>query len=253
MMWFKSTIAGAGLARFGSKVVLTVLIATASTIGWLVAEIFKVPVLGLFVAIGILAFEMEALALGAKMRRRELAKLWPEVIDSINSAISSGMSLVDALDELAFRGPERLKMHFSDLSAKLDSGWAFSDAIDEFKANLGEIHADRLCEILRLVSESGSESLVPTLLRQSVNLRRDLALDSMIESKQGWVSGTAKIAVAAPWIVVALLSMRPENAIIYNSSAGALILLVGFLISVFAYRLVQIMGTLPEQPRVLTS
>lgn len=251
MLWFKSSIEGAGLARFGWKLVLTVMIAAASIIGFFIGEIFGVPVLGLFVAIGFLAFEMETVALVAKTRRRELAKLWPEVIDSVNSAISSGMSLVDAVDELALQGPQRLQVHFGVLSRKLDSGWAFSDAIDDFKMNLGEIHADRLCEVMRLVSDAGSDSLAVTLRRQSINLRRDIALESQIEAQQGWVSGTAKIAVAAPWIVVALLSTRPENAFVYNSSAGALVLLIGFLVSIFAYRLVQIMGTLPERPRVL--
>lgn len=253
MIWLRSSVEGAGLARFGWKFVLLALVLLAVIFGLLVGEVFRVPALGLFVAMGFIAFEIETLAMWAKTRRRELAKLWPEVIDSITSAISAGMSLLDAFDDLALRGPKKLRVHFGELSKKLDSGWTFSDAIDDLKMNLGEVHADRLCEVLRLVSDSGSESLAATLRRQSTNLRRDIALHGQIESKQGWVTGTAKIAVAAPWIVVALLSLRRENAAIYNSSSGALILLIGFVVSVFAYRLVQILGTLPEQPRVLST
>jgi tight adherence protein B len=253
MLWFKSSVEGAGLARLGWKSVFLAMAAVSVFLGLLVVELFKIPALGLFVAMGFMAFEIESLSIWAKTRRRELAKLWPEVIDSISSAISAGMSLLDAMDDLATRGPKRLQPHFLSLSMKLDSGWAFSAAIDDLKMNLGEVHADRLCEVLRLVSDSGSESLAATLRRQSANLRRDIAMEGQIESKQGWVAGTAKIAVAAPWIVVALLSVRPENAASYNSSSGALILLIGFLVSVFAYRLVQILGTLPERPRVFAT
>jgi tight adherence protein B len=71
-----------------------------------------------------------------------------------------------------------------------------------------------------------------------------------LESKQGWVSGTAKLAVASPWIIVAMLSIRPENAAIYNSTSGAVVLLVGFLISIGAYRVIHLMSLLPQQPRV---
>ncbi len=253
MNWFESLVEGAGLARLGWKSVLLLMVTVALVFGFLVTQLFGIPALGFFVAIGFLAFEMETLSMWAKTRRRELAKLWPEVIDSITSAISAGMSLQEAIDDLAIRGPKRLQIHFRGLSMKVDSGWAFAAAIDDLKRNLGEIHADRLCEVLRLVLDSGSESLLATLRRQSINLRRDIALEGQIESKQGWVAGTAKIAVAAPWIVVALLSVRPENAAIYNSSSGALILLIGFTVSLFAYRLVQILGELPEQPRVLAT
>ena len=74
-----------------------------------------------------------------------------------------------------------------------------------------------------------------------------------MDSKQGWVSGTAKIAVAAPWVVVAMLSSREENAVIYNTPEGAAILLLGFVVCVVAYRLVHLLGSLPQQPRVFSS
>jgi tight adherence protein B len=71
-----------------------------------------------------------------------------------------------------------------------------------------------------------------------------------IEAKQGWVSGTAKIAVAAPWIVVAMLSSRPENISAYNSLAGVTVLILGFVVSIFAYRIVILFGSIPENPRI---
>lgn len=222
----------------------------AALVGWLAFSAFQVLALGVFLSLGSLAFLLEALTLAAKARRRQLIRLWPEVVDSIHSAIVSGLSLTDAVDELALNGPVKIRPSFQRFSYRIDSGWRFDDAIDELKSEFGELHADRLCEVLRLVANSGSESLAMSLREQSNNLRRDLVLAGQIEAKQGWVSGTAKIAVAAPWIVVAMLSTRSENAAAYNSAAGIAILFLGFVISLFAYRLVQLLGGLPQAPRV---
>lgn len=253
MRWFKSTVEGAGLAKHGAGVVGVLLFAVALCAGFTAYQLFHVPALGGFIFLGSLAMEFESLATLAKTRRRDLAKLWPEVLDSIHSAVSSGMSLADAFDDLASSGPMRLRTHFQLLSERLDSGWGFDESIDELKSNLGEVHADRLCEVVRLVATTGSEALGSALRQQALSLRRDLAIAGQLESKQGWVAGTAKIAVAAPWVVVAMLASRSENALIYNTAEGAAILLIGFVVCIVAYRLVHLLGTLPNQPRVFSS
>ncbi len=253
MRWFRSTIEGAGLARFGAGPLFSALLASAGLAGFLTADAFRVPVLGAFVFLGIFAFQLEALSGLARARRNEVASLWPDVIDSIHSAVSSGMSLTDAFDELAISSPIRIRSSFARLSSRLDLGWSMSDGLEGLKSEFGEVHADRLCELLYLVSSSGSESLLSSLRQQSKNLRRDIAQKAEIASKQGWVSATAKIAISAPWIVVALLSIRQENAAVYNSSSGAAILVLGFVVSVFAYRLMHFLGALPEEPRIFSS
>lgn len=253
MNWFRSTLEGAGLAHFGSGVVILTLLFFATAAGAITFQVFNVLVLGVFVGLGTLAMELEALTSMAKNRRRELSKLWPEVLDAVHSAVASGMSIADSFDDLAQSGPQRLRSHFLLLSNRLDAGWSFEQSIDELKASLGEVHADRLCEVLRLVSTSGSEALGQTLRQQASSLRRDLAVAGQIDSKQGWVSGTAKIAVAAPWVVVALLATRSENAAIFNTTQGAAILALGFVVCVVAYRLVHLLGALPQQPRVFAS
>ena len=133
---------------------------------------------------------------------------------------------------------------------QVESGESIDAALETMKHNLGEIHADRLIELIRVVHEAGGQGYLGSLKRQGQQLRAQLNLQGMLESKQGWVSGTAKLAVAAPWLIVALLSSRPENAAAYNEPAGAGVLLIGFLVSLFAYRLIHMFGGLPEMPRV---
>ena len=66
------------------------------------------------------------------------------------------------------------------------------------------------------------------------------------------MTGTAKLAIVAPWIIVATLSSRPENVAIYNTSDGITILVFGLMVSLVAYRMVTFMGALTKPRRILT-
>jgi tight adherence protein B len=57
--------------------------------------------------------------------------------------------------------------------------------------------------------------------------------------------------VAAPWIVLALLSLRPEAVDAYNSATGFGVLVAGGGMCLVAYRLMIRIGRLPEEERVL--
>ena len=61
----------------------------------------------------------------------------------------------------------------------------------------------------------------------------------------------ARLAVAAPWIVLALLSTRPESVPEYDTAAGAAVLAAGAVATLVAYRLMVRIGRLPEEGRVL--
>lgn len=253
MRWFVSTLEGAGLIRFKPSWVLLAMASSACLVGLMSFQSLGVPTFGLFLALGILGFEFEFLAILASARRRKIAKLWPEVIDSVHSALVAGLSISDAFDDLRINGPRPLRGHFEALSRSLDSGFSFEQSIDALKSSIGQVHADKFCETLRLAKNSGSELLTVSLKQQAKNLRNDLSLHGQLEAKQGWVVGTAKISVAAPWVVVALLSIRPENAQFYSSALGSQIMFVGFVVCVLAYKLVQFLGRLPTQPRIFVS
>ena len=61
----------------------------------------------------------------------------------------------------------------------------------------------------------------------------------------------ARLAVAAPWIVLLLMSSQPAAVRAYDTTEGAAVLLGGLAVSVAAYRLMLRLGALPEPRRVL--
>ncbi len=250
MKWLRSSLEGAGLQRVRPIDFVLALCFISAILGLVIWAISGVAPLGLFSGLGAFGLGFEILATKARIRRRELTKLWPEVIDAISSAVVSGVSVADALAELAERGPTRLRPAFFGFSFRLDSGWQLADSLDWLKREFGDEHSDRLLEILRLVTQNGGSAINSILRVQAKQLRQDISQRAQIDSKQGWVVGTAKIAVAAPWLIVGMLSMRAENAAIYNSQSGIGILLLGFLISLFAYRLIHVLGALPQGERV---
>jgi tight adherence protein B len=62
--------------------------------------------------------------------------------------------------------------------------------------------------------------------------------------------GAARLALAAPWLVLAMLAVRPGTIAAYNGTTGAVVLLVGAGVSTGAYRIMLRIARLPEDPRV---
>ncbi len=124
-------------------------------------------------------------------------------------------------------------------------------ASTRLKARLADPVADRIIEALRLAREVGGNDLGRLLRTLGGFLRTDLRTRGELEARQSWTVNAARLAVAAPWIVLALLASRPEATAAFRTGAGAAVLAIGALSSVIAYRLMVAIGRLPDERRVL--
>ncbi len=189
--------------------------------------------------------------LRARQRRVVMRELWPEAVDHLASGIRAGLSLPEALALLAERGPAPLRPAFRDFAEDYRATGRFADCLDRLKAELADPVADRIIEALRLTREVGGSDLGRLLRTLATFLREDARTRSELEARQSWTVNAARLAVAAPWIVLALMATRPEAVTAYNSAAGALVLGVGAGVSVVAYRVMMRIGRLPQETRVL--
>jgi tight adherence protein B len=82
-------------------------------------------------------------------------------------------------------------------------------------------------------------------------LREDARTRAELETRQGWTVNGARLAVASPWIVLALLSVNPKAVAAYDTPAGFAVLAGGAATCLFAYRAMLRIGRLPEEERVL--
>ena len=188
----------------------------------------------------------------AQRRRAELRELWPDVVDNLASAVRAGMSLPDALAALGTRGPEPLREPFARFAADYRATGRFSDALDALKARLADPTGDRLVESLRIAHEVGGADLGRLLRTLSAFLRDELRVRGELETRQGWVANAAKVAVAGPWVLLVLLSFRTTSIQAYQQPAGIVVLVVGAVVSVVAYRVMVRLGRLPEDARVMS-
>jgi tight adherence protein B len=174
-----------------------------------------------------------------------------EVVDNLASAVRAGLSLPEALGALATRGPDVLRPSFARFAADHRSSGRFSDALDRLKDELSDPVGDRIIETLRVAREVGGTDLGRVLRTLAAFLREDARTRAELETRQGWVVQAARLAVAAPWVVLLLLATQQQTLTAYDSAVGTALLLGGGAVCLVAYRLMLRIGRLPEDVRVL--
>ncbi|MCW2676913.1 MAG: Type secretion system [Modestobacter sp.] len=184
-------------------------------------------------------------------RRADLREVWPEVVDNLASAVRAGLSLPEALAALAVRGPEVLRGAFARFAADHRSTGRFSDSLDRLKDDLADPVGDRIVETLRVAREVGGSDLGRVLRALAVFLREDARARAELETRQGWVVQAARLAVAAPWVVLLLLATQQQTLAAYDSAVGTALLIGGGVLCFLAYRLMLRIGRLPQDVRVL--
>jgi tight adherence protein B len=173
------------------------------------------------------------------------------VVDNLASGVRAGLSLPEALRQVGERGPAEVRGPLCRFGDDYRATGRFGDSLDRLKAELADPVADRIVESLRLAREVGGSDLGRLLRNLSEFLRDDARTRAELETRQGWTVNAARLALAAPWVVLALLSLRPETVAAFDSAAGVMVLAVGGGVSVAAYRLMLGIARLPDDERVL--
>lgn len=242
--------AGLGGVSTGGFVVLCLVLGLAS--GLLVQEVSRTPPVSLcfsFVAAGL---PVAVTSGRARRRSRELADLWPEAVDNLVSAVRAGLSLPEALGNLGTRGPEPLRPAFRAFATDYQLSGRFHESLDRLKDRLADPVGDRVVEGLRVAREVGGGELGRLLRNLSGYLRDDARTRAEMEARQAWAVNGARLAVAAPWVVLLFMSFQTEAVRRYDSAAGVLVLGAGAASCLVAYRLMMRIGRLPTERRILT-
>ena len=108
-----------------------------------------------------------------------------------------------------------------------------------------------MVESLRIAREVGGTDLGRLLRTLSSFLREDARTRAELETRQGWTVNAARLAVAAPWIVLCLLATRPESIAAYDRRPVPPCWSSARCASFVAYRLMLRIARLPDEQRVL--
>jgi tight adherence protein B len=186
-----------------------------------------------------------------RKRQADLRELWPEVVDNLTSGVRAGLSLPEALAGIGARGPEPLREPFRQFGSDYRTTGRFNGCLDRLKDALADPVGDRVVESLRVAREVGGTDLGRLLSTLSAFLRDDARTRAELVARQSWSVNAARMAVAAPWLVLLLLATQRETLRAYDSPTGTVILVSGAVLSFVAYRLMIHIGRLPEDRRVL--
>jgi tight adherence protein B len=250
--WGGALLARAGLGQVSASAFTTLCLACGVAAALLMQVVSHTPpVAVLFGAMG--AFLPVAVVSGrARRRQRDFAEVWPEAVDNLASAVRAGLSLPDALAQLAVRGPEPLRPSFDAFALDYQVTGRFGECLDRLKDRLADPVGDRVVEGLRIAREVGGGELGRLLRNLSGYLRDEVRTRSEMEARQAWTVNGARLAVAAPWLVLLMMSFQGSVIHRYASPAGTLVLVFAAGACVVAYRLMMRIGRLPAERRILS-
>jgi tight adherence protein B len=183
--------------------------------------------------------------------RRARQQCWPEAVELLAGAVRGGDTLPGAVALVSERGPEPLRPAFAAVVADHRVSGDFVGALERLGVSLADPTADRVVATLVIAHRVGGRELGRVLRTLSAFLREDLAVRKEIAARQSWTLVAARVAAAAPWLVLVLVASRPQGARAYDSLAGIVVLVGGAVATVVGYRLMVALGRLPDEPRVL--
>lgn len=185
----------------------------------------------------------------SRKQERAIRQAWPDAVDALVSGVRAGLALPDAVSALATSAPEALRPPFSAFAVEYRATGSMADALGVLERRMPDAVGDRVVAALRLARDAGGSDLVPVLRGLGVMVREDARIRAEVEARQGWTIAAARMAVAAPWVTLALLCLRPEAVQAYASPTGLLILVVSALLSAIAYAVMMRIGRLPADER----
>ena len=189
--------------------------------------------------------------LRSRFRKRRLAHRdeWPEAIALLASGVRAGLSLPEVVAGLADRGPGTLRPFFGRFRSTYRSTSSFAAALEALADDVADPIADRVISALKLADEVGGTDLVRLLRTLGDLVRDDLRVRKEIEARWAWTMTAARLAAAAPWVVLAVMATRPEAAAAYDSSNGLVLVIGGGVATVLGYRSMLRAARLPEEKR----
>jgi len=244
-------IAG-GLPTVSPLLFIAVSVTGGLVVGAVLQALVRIPALSLTAACGAAILPSAVLGQRLAARRRAHRSVWPDVVDHLVSSVRAGRALPDALAGFAEQGPSGVRPAFAEFDRDYRRTGDFGAGIDRLKQRLADPSADRILETLRMARQVGGTDLTAVLRSLSAYLRQEAALRQEATARQAWIRNTARLGVAAPWIILLLLASRPEAIEAYNSAAGGLLIVIGAVVSVIAYRLMLRAGRLAEEGRWFT-
>lgn len=232
----------AGLNQSQIRIFLTVSILLPTLVFLLVLGVTRAWPVALAVALVVSPLPWAWLNHRIELYSEQLTAAWPDVVDSLLSGVRAGIALPEAVVHLSQSGPEITRPHFAKFAREYRATGRFHDALTAMQNDLADPIADRLFEVLRMAREVGGSELGHLLRDLSAVMRDDARVRGELKARQSWTINAARLAVAAPWVVLVLISTQMDAAATYSTPQGIMVLAFGGLACLGAYAVMRRIG-----------
>ena len=236
------------------------------TIDWVVAGLSLLAGVGAFVlSFGLLATPVPAAALGvlgatipihlraSKIRKRTAmtAHAWPDVLAHIRSSVSAGMTLPDAYLNAASRVGGIFEDTLQEVRRQITYGDGFAAAMRHVRLRASDPTADRVTMTLIVANDSGGHRVGEVLAALSASVAGESRLRQAHEAAMTEQRVTAGVALAAPWVNLALsIATNPQAALAFSTAEGAVVIGIGLALTVTGWILSVRIASLSDTPRM---
>lgn len=160
---------------------------------------------------------------------------WPQFIDDVASGIRAGLSVPVA----TFEAGQRLSYPYPFLFATWQEHWqqgnGFDAALTGLKASMGSAAFDQFAQTMEIAHRQGGRSVATLLSQLARNVRAQEQLVHEVRGRQSVTVASAKVAVAAPWVVLLVTCARPEVRSSYVAASGLWVLAIVAVVCVLSY------------------
>ena len=189
--------------------------------------------------------------LRARDHQRRIER-WPDVVDDVASGIKAGLSLPQSVFLIGDHGPLIFREPFVTSARHYLETGSFPSALSHLQSDLSDPIGDRFVVAIKVAYELGGSNLGTLMRSLADSIREDIKLRGELQARQSWTINGARLAVAAPWVTAAVLSLRSDAIAAYTSPAGMRLLGVCLALSIVAYGVMLRVGRLPTAIRVFS-
>lgn len=174
-----------------------------------------------------------------------------DAVDSLRSAVRSGMSVEEALASLARNGPEVLRPALADLARDLRVS-GFEEAVRRTRERLADPVFDMVAAALLMSHRVGGRNLSTVLEALSRSIRQTLQVEQELRAHQAKNVLSARIIAALPLVLILIIrGLNPTYLDVFSSATGQAVLALCLLSVAIGYTGMLRATRLPGEERVL--
>jgi tight adherence protein B len=220
---------------------------------WILVSVTRLPGVAIVPALTLALLPRAWFGRRRSTRMRALQRSWPDGIRHLIAGIQSGLTVHQAIVDLAASGPEPLRIALNrfELNARMVGTQA---SLEMVKEQLADPTSDRVIEVLIVAHQRGGQIVIQILRELAASTVKDLRAAEEMETERLEQTINARAVFALPWFVLVLLTSTSDAfRDFYARRQGWLVIALGALMSMTGIMLVRHLSQDPGEERVFAT